>query len=197
MRNRNFRFIFSYGDRGGDVQTEGSPRGEGFLAGVCGEWEQAAGLAAGGGVRTVNLRFPAVLHPSGGVMAMMLPVFRMYMGGPLGGGRQCMSWVTLEDAIEAVKHLLYSEEIAGPVNICSPQPVSNAEFTCQLARAIRRPVVFRVPKWALRLAVGEMSREVLLASCHAAPKMLTESGFTFRYPDLADAFAAWQRSGLL
>ncbi len=186
-----------YGERGEEVVTEGSVQGAGFLADVCAEWENAAAIAAGGGVRTVNLRFPAVLHPSGGPLSMALPLFRSGLGGRLGSGRQRMSWVALEDAVAAVKHLIYSPGLSGPFNICSPRVLTNAEFTRSLARALHRPAFLPVPGWLLAAVLGEMAREVLLTSVSAAPKRLVDSGFEFSHAGFENALDYWRHGGAL
>jgi uncharacterized protein (TIGR01777 family) len=176
-----------YGERGAEVLTEESPPGEGFLAGLCRDWEAACRPAAEAGVRVVNLRFGVVLDPSGGALARMLPLFRLYLGGRLGGGGQFWSWVAQEDAAAAAVFVLEKDELSGPVNVASPNPVTNREFTAALGRALGRPAVLPAPAFALRLALGRMADEMLLASARAVPARLLAGGFGFRHPDLEPA----------
>lgn len=177
-----------YGNRGDENLTEDSAPGKGFLAELCQMWEEAAQSAVQAGIRVVHLRFGVVLAPGGGALAKMLPAFRMGLGGKLGSGRQWMSWVALDDAVTAIRFLLEHNEIAGPVNIVSPQPVTNAEFTRALGAALHRPAAFPVPAFALRLAFGQMADEALLASTRVLPKKLEAVGFRFALPELNEAF---------
>lgn len=174
-----------YGDRGAEVLDEASGVGEGFLAEVCREWEAAAYAAAG--VRVAALRFGVVLTPAGGALARMLPAFRAGLGGPVGGGRQYVSWVAMDDALYAIHRALMDERLAGPINVVSPHPVTNYELARTLARVLGRPAMLRVPAKALRLAFGEAAEEMLLASCRAVPGRLTAAGFAFRFGRLEDA----------
>jgi uncharacterized protein (TIGR01777 family) len=176
-----------YGDRGEEPLTEESPPGEGFLADLCQEWEAACRPAAEAGVRVANLRFGIVLHPSGGALKRMLPAFRLYLGGRLGGGRQFWGWVVREDVLSAVAWALEQEALSGPLNVTSPNPVTNRTFTAALAHALGRPAVLPAPAFALRLAFGRMADETLLASARALPQRLQASGFAFRWPELEPA----------
>lgn len=176
-----------YGDRGDEVLTEESAMGQGFLPEVCLAWETHAEGAARIGVRTVLLRFGVVLASDGGALARLLPVFRFCLGGKLGSGRQWMSWVSREDAIGAVFHALREERCAGPVNVVAPESVTNAAFTAALARAVRRPAILTVPAFALRLGLGRMAVETLLASTRAIPRRLSETGYAFQHPTLEQA----------
>ena len=176
-----------YGDRGDEVLGENSPPGDGFLAEVCQQWEAATALAAQSGVRVVCLRFGVVLARHGGALATMLKPFRWGLGGRLGSGRQYMSWITLEDAIGAIMHLLENQSLHGPVNVVAPQPVTNRQFTVALATALRRPAILPVPAIALRIMLGEMANQLLLASARAVPRRLMESGYRFADPELLPA----------
>jgi uncharacterized protein (TIGR01777 family) len=176
-----------YGDRGDEILTENSHPGNGFLAKTCQAWEEAAESAEGRGMRAVQLRFGVVLSLEGGALVKMLPLFRRGLGGTLGSGRQWMSWVTLQDLVSAVSHVVRSSDISGPVNVTAPIPVTNAEFTSALASALQRPAIFPAPAFALRLAFGEMANEALLASNRAIPARLAESGFHFQHSHVATA----------
>lgn len=176
-----------YGNRGDEILREDSPSGEGFVGEVCRQWEAAAQSVAGAGIRTVQIRTGIVLSPHGGALAKMLPPFRMCVGGNIGNGRQWMSWIDLRDEVGAIQCLLTNESISGPVNLVSPNPVRNAEFTRILASALHRPAIFPVPAFAARLAFGQMADELLLASQRVEPAKLTSSGYKFQSPDLRTA----------
>jgi uncharacterized protein len=176
-----------YGDRGGEVLDESSAPGSGFLAGVVREWETATEPAARAGIRVVNLRLAMVLSRRGGALAKMLPPFQLGGGGTLGSGRQWMSWISLHDAVMAFRFALANPELEGPVNAMAPDPVTNAEFTSALGRALGRPTFVSVPEFALRLLFGEMADETLLSSQRAIPHRLQAAGFRFRHPRLGGA----------
>jgi uncharacterized protein (TIGR01777 family) len=176
-----------YGDRGDEALLEESPAGNDFLAGVCRDWEAATEPAARAGIRVVRLRFGVVLSPAGGALKKMLLPFRLGAGGRIGSGRQHMSWIALDDAVGAIHHALVTGSLAGPVNAVAPSPVTNAEFTRALARALRRPAIAPLPAFAARLAFGEMADALLLASQRVLPGRLQASGYTFRFPDLEGA----------
>lgn len=176
-----------YGDRGDEILREDSSPGTGFLAGVCRELEAEVGLAGERGIRAVSLRFGVVLSRIGGALPMMLRPFRIGLGGALGSGRQFMSWIVLEDAVRVIEHCLAAESLLGAVNASSPQPVRNHDFAKVLGRVLRRPALLAVPSFALRLAVGEMADEALLASQRVEPARLQSSNFAFRCPDLEGA----------
>lgn len=178
-----------YGDQGDQVLDEDSPPGNGFLADLCREWEAEVRPAAEAGIRVVHLRFGVVLAREGGALPKLLPVFRLGLGGKLGSGRQWMSWIALEDAVSATRFLL-SSSIAGPVNLCAPNPVSNGEFTSALAARLHRPALMTVPAFALRLLTGQMADEALLASARVMPKRLLDVGFCYARPKVEDALAA-------
>jgi uncharacterized protein (TIGR01777 family) len=174
---------------------EVSAPGVGFLAEVCQQWEAAARPAAEAGIRVVHARFGVVLGRGlgpreQGALEKMLPVFRLGLGGRLGSGRQWMSWVSLEDAVAAILFALETESLLGPVNVVSPNPVTNAEFTRALARQVHRPAVLPVPAFALRLALGQMADEALLASARVSPAKLLSAGFEFAHSMVDQALAA-------
>ena len=175
-----------YGPRGGEPLTESSPPGDDFVAQVCRDWEDAAHDAGAAGIRTVILRFGAVLHPEGGALAKMLPVFRLGLGGRLGAGTQYLSWIHREDALGLTLHALATASLEGPVNATSPQPVTNAEFTRTLAKVLARPAPWSVPAFALRLAFGEMAQMVLTGQ-RALPRRALDTGYGFRFPELDGA----------
>lgn len=172
-----------YGESGNRAVIESDRVGDDFLAAVCHEWESAAELA--GDVRTVKLRTGLVLDPTGGALGKMLPLFRFGLGGKLGNGKQWWSWITLHDQIRAIAFLL-ENRISGPVNLTSPNPVTNSEFTAGLARAMHRPALFPVPAVALKIMLGGFSSEVL-GSKKVMPQALIEAGFTFDYPHISSA----------
>jgi len=174
-----------YGETGNRAVTENDRPGDDFLATVCKEWEGAADLA--GDVRTVKLRTGLVLEPNSGALGKMLPLFRFGLGGKLGNGKQWWSWITLHDQIKAICFLL-ENQIEGAVNLTSPNPATNQEFTSALARAMRRPALFPVPGFALKLVLGGFSSEIL-GSKRVIPKKLTDAGFQFDFPHLAPALA--------
>ena len=176
-----------YGDRGEEILNEESESGSGFLSEVSREWESAAEPATRHGIRVVNLRFGVVLSPSGGALAKMLFPFRMGMGGVIGGGGQYMSWIALDDAVGSICHVLTEPTILGPVNVVSPNPVTNREFTKTLGRVLTRPTLFPMPAFAARLAFGEMADALLLASTRVDPARLRETGYEFRHPKLEPA----------
>ncbi len=176
-----------YGDRGDEILTEESQGGEGFLAGLCRQWEEATAEAEEAGVRTCHLRSGIVLAGKGGALGKQLPLFRLGVGGRLGSGRQWVSWISLSDEVGAIGHVLASA-LTGPVNLTAPAPVTNAEFTRALAAALHRPAVAAVPRFALRLALGgEMADDMVLASQRVHPTRLQGSGYRFTDPDLAPA----------
>jgi uncharacterized protein len=178
-----------YGDTGDREHGETSPSGGGFLAQLCRDWEAAVEPAREAGVRVVALRTGVVLTPAGGALAKMLPAFKAGLGGRLGSGRQWMSWIALDDWLDGVRRALTDERLHSAVNLVAPQPVRNAAFTKVLAHALRRPAIFPVPARALRLALGQMADEALLASSRVIPDVLAAAGHTFRFPQVDDALA--------
>ncbi len=177
-----------YGDRGDEELSERSGPGAGFLARLCVDWELEARKAAGYGARVVLLRTGIVLGKGGGALAKMLTPFRLGLGGPLGSGTQWMPWISLEDEVGLILHLL-EREVSGPVNAAAPSPVTNQGFSAALGRALRRPALLRAPAFALRLALGEMS-SLLLGGQKVRPEKALESGYRFKHPELAAALEA-------
>jgi uncharacterized protein len=175
-----------YGDRGDEPLTEASPPGDGFLAGVVQEWERAADPAREAGIRVVHLRFGIVQSRAGGALRAQLPLFRLGLGGRVGGGRQYVSWVALGDVVRAIDHALGSETLSGPANLTAPEPVTNADYAHTLGRVLRRPAVLPAPAPAVRLVLGEFASE-LLWSRRAIPDRLQKDGFEFRHPELEPA----------
>jgi uncharacterized protein (TIGR01777 family) len=176
-----------YGDRGDESLDEQSAPGKGFLAEVCQEWEGATEPAKAAGIRVVNLRFGIVLSRNGGALKKMFPIFRAGLGGKIGSGNQFWSWIALEDAISATETMLTSSTFSGPVNVVSPQSVRNIDFIKAIGIAVNRPVWFTVPAFAVKLAMGEMGKEALLASFRVKPTKLLDQSFRFAFPDLASA----------
>jgi uncharacterized protein (TIGR01777 family) len=179
-----------YGDRGDQELTEAADRGEGFLASVVKEWEGATARASEAGIRVAHLRTGVVLSARGGALRKQLTPFRLGLGGRIGTGRQHLSWISLDDEVGAIVHLLEAESVAGPVNLTAPNPVTNAEFTRALGSVLHRPTVLPVPTVALHALFGrEMTAEMLLGGQRVLPTVLIASGFQFRYPDLVAALA--------
>lgn len=177
-----------YGDRGEEELTEQSRPGSGFLPDITIGWERAALAARQAGVRVVPLRIGVVLG-SGGALKTMLPPFRLGVGGPLGSGRQWMSWIHVDDLVDMILFALNLDRLSGPVNAVSPDPVRNTDFTKALAHAVSRPAFMPVPKLALSLLYGEMS-EVMLGSQRVLPRAAQEAGFPFRYATVGPALTA-------
>jgi len=178
-----------YGDRGDQLLDEGSSGGEGFLAGVCRAWEDATRPLESEGVPVAHLRTGIVLSSRGGALSRQLPMFRLGLGATMGAGRQWVSPIALSDQIRAIEWVL-DHQLTGPLNLVGPTPVTNFDFTRQVAAALRRPSFLRVPKIALRIALGrEMADELVLTSQRVIPRRLLESGFSFVSPDTATALA--------
>lgn len=176
-----------YGNRGDETLDESSPAGRGFLAEVCQEWEAAAEPARQAGIRVIHLRFGIVLSRHGGALARMLLPFRLGLGGPIGTGRQWMSWISLDDCAAAILHVLEADHVQGPVNVVSPQPVTNRDFVRTLGRVLRRPTWLSLPAPIARLALGEMADALLLASTRVVPRVLVDTGYRFAHADLETA----------
>ena len=176
-----------YGDRDDEMLDETSDSGDGFLADVCREWERATAPAAKAGVRVVNLRFGPILAREGGMLGKMLTPFKMGMGGKVGSGKQYISWVAIDDVVGAIKLALADESIHGPLNVISPNRVTNEEFTKTLGGVLSRPTVMTIPAFAARLAFGEMADEMLMVSQRVTPKKLNDAGYQFKYPELESA----------
>ena len=175
-----------YGDRGDEILTEDAAPGSDFLADVSVEWENATAPASDAGIRVANMRISVVLTAAGGMVATVGPIFKLGLGGRLGSGAQYLSWISREDIIRAMEWILDRDDLSGPVNLCSSNPVTNSEFTRTMGRILRRPALFPVPGFALRITQGEIT-DMLLASVRAAPTKLITSGFDFRHPNLEDA----------
>ena len=176
-----------YGDRGDEVLTEQSTPGTGFLADVCRDWEAAVEPLAAAGPRIVRLRTGVVLSPDGGALKKMLLPFRLGLGGVIGDGTQYLSWIALDDVTGAIRHALETDSVSGPVNVVSPEPVTNRDYTHTLGKVVARPTVLPLPAFAARLALGEAADALLLASTRVEPARLTQTGYTFRYPMLEGA----------
>ncbi|WP_189107988.1 TIGR01777 family oxidoreductase [Streptomyces camponoticapitis] len=178
-----------YGDTGDRPVDESAPPGEGFLPSVCVEWEGAAAPASEAGVRTVFGRTGLVVSREGGAWGRLFPIFRAGLGGRLGDGRQYWSFISLHDHVAALRHLIDTESLSGPVNLTAPEPVTNREVTAAMGRVLRRPTVFAVPAVALRTALGGFAEDVL-GSQRVLPGRLLESGFTFAFPKIDESIAA-------
>lgn len=173
-----------YGNRGETILAEDSTKGSGYLPDVCEKWEQSA---SGAGIRTVNLRTGIVLDKKGGALQKMLPPFKLGLGGILGSGNQYMSWISLEDMITAIQFIISNQEIEGPVNLTSPNPVTNKDFTKTLGTILRRPSIMPLPAFAARIIFGEMANALLLSSARVQPKKLLNAGYNFQHTELRSA----------
>ena len=173
-----------YGDRGGEFITEEDACGGSFISDVCNQWEQAAKAASKKNIRTVFLRIGMALSPLGGALEQLMPSFKAGLGGKLGHGNQYISWIGIDDLLGVIYHTINNENIHGPVNVVAPNPVTNMEFTATLARVLSRPAKFSLPESVIKLAFGEMGKEILLASTRVKPEKLIQSGYRFRHPDL-------------
>jgi uncharacterized protein len=176
-----------YGARGDELLTETSSVGVGFLAELSRDWEAEAGRAAELGLRVTILRNGVVLSRAGGILGKILPPFRLGLGGPLGDGKQWLPWIHLDDEIGLVRHVMANDSVVGVLNAVAPEPTTNAEFTAALGRVLHRPTVMRAPAFALRLALGEMADEMLLASQRAMPVRTLKAGYKFQHPLLEPA----------
>lgn len=176
-----------YGDTRDRVVDETAPAGSGFLAGLCVDWEAAAQPAVQAGLRVVLVRTGLVLSPAGGLLGRLKPLFKLGLGGRLGNGRQYMPWITLEDEVRALLFAIGREELAGPVNATGPAPVTNAEFTAALGRAVNRPTPLFVPGFALRTVLGEFANEGALDGQRAIPAALERAGFEFHHNTIREA----------
>lgn len=183
----NASAIGFYGDQGDRMLTEADLPGRGFLAGVVQAWERAAEPAADAGARVACLRFGVVLSPAGGALGKMAPIFRLGLGGPIGAGRQWLSWIAVDDAVDAIDHVLHDSRCTGPLNLVAPEPVTNAAFAASLAGVLRRPALLRAPVWAVRAGFGAMGEETVLGSTRALPEALVHAGYGFRFPRLENA----------
>ncbi|SCX03961.1 TIGR01777 family oxidoreductase [Mycolicibacterium fluoranthenivorans] len=178
-----------YGDTRNQVADESAPQGRGFLAQLCADWEAATETAAEGGARVVLARTGVVLSPSGGALARLRPLFALGLGAQLGNGRQYFPWISLEDQVRALLFAIADDNLAGPVNFTGPAPVTNAEFTGALGRALNRPTPMMVPGFALRAVLGEFADEGLLYGQRAIPAALERAGFVFHHNTVGEALA--------
>ncbi len=176
-----------YGDRGDELLLEESPAGAGFLADLCKSWEESTQPAAEKGIRVVRLRTGVVLSSKGGALAKMLPPFQIGLGGPLGSGKQYMSWISLEDLVGVIEAALSDERLSGPVNAVAPNPVTNKQFSDTLGAVLSKPAIFPVPAFGMRLLFGQMADEMLLASQRVQPQRLAGIEFPFRHRGLETA----------
>lgn len=184
-----------YGDRGNAPVDEQSPGGTGFLADVVRAWERAAQPARDAGIRVVHMRMGIVLSPKGGMLGVLLPLFRLGLGTTLGGGGQYWPWIALEDVAPALAHVSERPELNGPVNLVAPQQVTNAEMTEAIAGAVHRPSILRLPSFAAKLAPGGMATELLLGGARVVPRKLLDSGYVFRQPELKPALRSLLAAG--
>jgi uncharacterized protein (TIGR01777 family) len=178
-----------YGDTGPQVTDETAPAGDGFLADLCVDWEAATWTARQDGARVVLVRSGLVLAPAGGVLGRLKPLFSLGLGARLGNGRQYMPWISLEDEVRALLFAISHDRLSGPVNLTGPAPVTNAEFTTALGRAVNRPTPLMVPGFALRVALGEFADEGLLGGQRAIPAALERAGFAFHHNTIGEALA--------
>ncbi|MFY0563912.1 TIGR01777 family oxidoreductase [Archangium lansingense] len=178
-----------YGDRGAEPLTESSPPGDDFLAQVCRDWEAEAQQAATADIRTVMARIGVVVHPEGGALKQVLPVFRLGVGGKMGSGQQYMSWVDREDTLGLLLFALEHPKLTGPLNVTAPEPVTNAEFARLLGTVLHRPAVLPVPAFVLKAVMGEMS-EAVLGGQRVLPRRALEAGYRFQHPELPETLRA-------
>jgi uncharacterized protein (TIGR01777 family) len=176
-----------YGESLTEEFVESSPAGSGFLADVCVQWEEATQAASKAGVRVVHLRTGIVLSPKGGALKKLLPLFKVGAGGRMGSGRQWQSWISIDDEVAAIDHLL-SSAVTGPVNLTAPTPVTQAEFTRILARVLKRPALIPVPSFGPKFLLGsELADALLFTGQKVLPRVLTQDGYDFRHADLETA----------
>ena len=173
-----------YGDRGSEILDENSTKGNGFLSEICSDWEKATVQAKNAGIRVVHLRTGIVVSPLGGALSKLLLPAKLGGGGPVGGGRQIQSWISLDDEIFAIHHLMMNETSEGPYNLTAPNPLSQKQFAKVLGRVIRRPAFMPLPGFMIRIMFGEMGQKLVLEGQHVKPTRLQESGFEFTHSDL-------------
>ncbi|MEO7262351.1 MAG: TIGR01777 family oxidoreductase [Jatrophihabitantaceae bacterium] len=192
LRPRSFlsaSAIGYYGERADEPLPESAAAGTGFMADLVTRWEAATEAASRAGVRVVTLRTGLVLSSTGGLMKRLVPLFKLGAGGKLGSGRQYQAWITLADEIGAIRHILLTEQLHGPVNLVGPGPVRNAEFSAELAKALHRPALLPAPAFGLRLVLGKFADEGVLVSQRVLPEKLAASGYRFDHPDVRSALA--------
>lgn len=185
----NASAIGFYGSRGEEVLDESAPGGQDFLASVCTQWEKEAARAQAFGVRTVFIRTGIVLSTKGGALTKMLPPFKFFVGGPIGSGRQIMSWAHIDDEVGGILKALEDDKISGPLNVTAPHPVTMKEFAKTLGQVLHRPALLPVPEFVMRILLGEMST-LLLAGQNVTPRKLIECGYRFKYKELGQALRA-------
>ena len=178
-----------YGDTGNRIADETAPSGRGFLAQLCRDWEAATAPAQHAGVRVVLTRTGLVLSPRGGMLSRLRPLFSLGLGARLGGGRQYMPWISLEDQVRALLFAIFHDELSGPVNFTGPAPVTNSEFTTAMGRALNRPTPLMVPGFALKTLLGEFAEEGLLGGQRAIPAALERAGYEFHHNTVGEALA--------
>ena len=178
-----------YGDTGSRITDESAPSGAGFLAQLCRDWEAATEPAAQSGARVVLARSGLVLAPSGGILGRLKPLFSLGLGARLGDGRQYMPWISIEDEVRALMFAINNRQLSGPINVTGPAPVTNAEFTAALGRALNRPTPLMVPGFAARALLGEFADEGLLCGQRAIPAALENAGFQFHHNTIGEALA--------
>ena len=178
-----------YGDTGDALIDETCPAGTGFLAQLCVDWEAATAAAQEAGVRVVLARTGLVLSPAGGLLGRLRPLFALGLGGRLAGGRQYMPWISLEDEVRALVFAIDTAALSGPVNVTGPAPVTNAEFTAAMGRALNRPTPWAVPGFALKAALGEFAEEGVLGGQRAVPAALERAGFRFHHNTIGEALS--------
>jgi uncharacterized protein (TIGR01777 family) len=176
-----------YGDRGAEIVDEDSKAGNGFLANVCVQWEDALKVAVEAGIRVIKVRFGTVLSKKGGVLKKMLLPFKLGLGGVFGSGEQYMSWVSIDDAVAMIQYVMTNDSLQGPVNFVTPNALNNRKFTKSLGQVLSRPTIFPLPAFAARIALGEMANELLLSSNRVYPSKLMKSGYKFLHPELNQA----------
>jgi uncharacterized protein (TIGR01777 family) len=182
----NASAIGFYGNSGDIIVDESSPQGNNFLTDIVTQWESSTQTAIDAGIRTLLIRSGIVLSANAGALQKMLLPFKLGLGGRVGSGKQYMSWIALEDEIRAIEFLLNNPSIEGPVNLCSPNAVTNTEFTQTLGNVLKRPTIFPLPALMVRIIFGEMGQKLLLEGCRVHPKILTEAGFEFDHPTLEE-----------
>ena len=178
-----------YGDRGKEYLDESSPPGDDFISAVCKAWEESATPAINAGIRTVFLRIGVALTPEGGALQKLLPLFKAGLGGKIGSGEQYLSWISIDDVACGILHLMANQNIEGPVNLVSPTPLTNNDFSKKIGQVLSRPAFFTVPSTAIKMFFGEMGKETVLSSTRVIPEKLLASGYRFRHPDLESALS--------
>jgi len=176
-----------YGSRGEEELSEESPKGTGFLSDVCFQWEEATSKVSLAGIRVANVRFGMVLSSKGGALHKMLLPFKMGFGGIIGDGRQYISWITIDDVVGIINHVINTEELIGPINVVSPTPATNYQFTKALGKVLNRPTVFPLPAFLAKMVFGEMAQELLLSSTKVSPNKLQEYNYSFKHATLKKA----------